>query len=219
MELYDAEKMELKYQVTNKVPIFEVSSLDPGVPIKLYLYAENAKGTSDPAIIDDSAQNQQRLGVEGMSPQEEVEDITLYLPPAEFLCYSIRNCISFNRIEEHLLCWIFFSGVTDFKAVVDSSTSDAPPTSYSLLLITSSVGGIFVVTVLTLCIVFTYRRKVRHHHKQDTQNMRKSFFCGFFSSGIAWMVFCLCQKVIYYRRKNPFSWQMWFIFSITVVLL
>ena len=157
--------MELKYQVTNKVPVFEVSSLDPGVPIKLYLYAENAKGTSDPAIIDDSAQNQQRLGVEGKKPHaqhEEVEDITLYLPPAaEFLCYSIRNCISFNRIEEHLLCWIFFSGVTDFKAVVDSSTSDAPPTSYSLLLITSSVGGIFVVTVLTLCIVFTYRRKVR----------------------------------------------------------
>ncbi len=122
-----------------------------------------------------------------MSPQEEVEDIILYLPPAEFLCYSIRNCISFNRIEEHLLCWIFFSGVTDFKAVVDSSTSDAPPTSYSLLLITSSVGGIFVVTVLTLCIVFTYRRKVRHWDiiTNKTQNMRKSFFCGFFSSGIS----------------------------------
>ena len=52
-------------QVTNKVPIFEVSSLDPGVPIKLYLYAENAKGTSDPAIIDDSTQNQQKHYVEG----------------------------------------------------------------------------------------------------------------------------------------------------------
>jgi len=130
MELYDAEKMELKYQVTNKVPIFEVSSLDPGVPIKLYLYAENAKGTSDPAIIDDSAQNQQRLGVEG---------------------------------------------VTDFKAVVDSSTSDAPPTSYSLLLITSSVGGIFVVTVLTLCIVFTYRRK-RMIYSQSSQNQNDSFY-------------------------------------------
>ena len=51
--------------MTNKVPIFEVSSLDPGVPIKLYLYAENAKGTSDPAIIDDSTQNQQKHYVEG----------------------------------------------------------------------------------------------------------------------------------------------------------
>ena len=146
--------------------------------------------------------------------KKEVEDIILYLPPAEFLCYSIRNCISFNRIEEHLLCWIFFSGVTDFKAVVDSSTSDAPPTSYSLLLITSSVGGIFVVTVLTLCIVFTYRRKVRSDQAKkletnsnfaswDTETERK--WENPFSSGIPWMVFCLCPKVIYYKRKNPFS--------------
>ena len=65
LELYDAEKMELKSQVTNKVPIFEVSNIDPGVSIKLYLYAENAKGTSDPAIIDDSVPNQQKHFVEG----------------------------------------------------------------------------------------------------------------------------------------------------------
>ena len=58
--------MVLKSQVTNKVPIFEVSNIDPGVPIKLYLYAENAKGTSDPAIIDDSSQNQQKHYVEGI---------------------------------------------------------------------------------------------------------------------------------------------------------
>ena len=57
--------------MTNKVPIFEVSSLDPGVPIKLYLYAENAKGTSDPAIIDDSTQNQQKHYVEG-DPQNSM---------------------------------------------------------------------------------------------------------------------------------------------------
>ena len=57
--------MELKSQVTNKVPIFEVSNIDPGVSIKLYLYAENAKGTSDPAIIDDSVPNQQKHFVEG----------------------------------------------------------------------------------------------------------------------------------------------------------
>ena len=66
LELYDAEKMELKSQVTNKVPIFEVSNIDPGVSIKLYLYAENAKGTSDPAIIDDSVPNQQKHFVEGV---------------------------------------------------------------------------------------------------------------------------------------------------------
>lgn len=51
--------------MTNKVPIFEVSNIDPGDPIKLYLYAENAKGTSDPAIIDDSSQNHQKHYVEG----------------------------------------------------------------------------------------------------------------------------------------------------------
>ena len=43
LELYNSENMVLKSQVTNKVPIFEVSNIDPGVPIKLYLYAENAK--------------------------------------------------------------------------------------------------------------------------------------------------------------------------------
>ena len=65
MELYYKEKMELKFHVTNKVPIFEVSNIEPGVPIKLYLYAENAKGTSDPAIIDDSSQNPHQHNVEG----------------------------------------------------------------------------------------------------------------------------------------------------------
>ena len=65
LKLYDAEKMELKTQVTNKVPIFEVSHIDPGTAIKLYLYAENAKGTSDPAIIDDAISNQQKHYVEG----------------------------------------------------------------------------------------------------------------------------------------------------------
>ena len=51
--------------MTNKVPIFEVSPIDPGTAIKLYLYAENSKGTSDPAIIDDAISNQQKHYVEG----------------------------------------------------------------------------------------------------------------------------------------------------------
>ena len=42
-----------------------MSHIDPGTPIKLYLYAENAKGTSDPAIIDDASLNQQKHYVEG----------------------------------------------------------------------------------------------------------------------------------------------------------
>ena len=65
LELYDAGKMKLLSQMTNKVPIFEVSNIDPGDSIKLYLYAENAKGTSEPAIIDDSSQNPQKHYVEG----------------------------------------------------------------------------------------------------------------------------------------------------------
>ena len=65
LELYDAGKMKLLSQMTNKVPIFEVSNIDPGDSIKLYLYAENEKGTSEPAIIDDSSQNPQKHYVEG----------------------------------------------------------------------------------------------------------------------------------------------------------
>ena len=57
--------MKLLSQMTNKVPIFEVSNIDPGDSIKLYLYAENEKGTSEPAIIDDSSQNPQKHYVEG----------------------------------------------------------------------------------------------------------------------------------------------------------
>ena len=45
--------------------MIQVSHIDPGSPIKLYLYAENAKGTSDPAIIDDASLNQQKHYVEG----------------------------------------------------------------------------------------------------------------------------------------------------------
>lgn len=135
LELYDAEKMELRSQVSNKVPIFEVSNIDPGVPIKLYLYAENAKGASDPAIIDDSFPNQQKHYVEG----------------------RLLSLIGTNK--QYLLSYTF-KGVTDFKAVKDGSTSDNQTSSLSLLLIISSLGGIFVLCILTLCIIVTYRRKV-----------------------------------------------------------
>lgn len=131
LELYDAEKMELRSQVSNKVPIFEVSNIDPGVPIKLYLYAENAKGASDPAIIDDSFPNQQKHYVEG---------------------------------------------VTDFKAVKDGSTSDNQTSSLSLLLIISSLGGIFVLCILTLCIIVTYRRKRTTTFSKNSQNENDTFY-------------------------------------------
>ena len=105
--------MELKSQVTNKVPIFEVSSniicsisdltfevtddlenlflgevclriydfmqvshIDPGVPIKLQLYAENAKGTSEPAVIDDALSSQHKHYVEGDELSEDDDAMT-----------------------------------------------------------------------------------------------------------------------------------------------
>ena len=43
----------------------QVSHIDPGSPIKLHLYAENAKGTSEPAIIDDALSTQHKHYVEG----------------------------------------------------------------------------------------------------------------------------------------------------------
>ena len=51
-------------------------------------------------------------------------------------------------------------GVTDFKAVKDSSTSEAPQNSSSLPLIISSVCGAFILCASTLCVVITCRRQV-----------------------------------------------------------
>ena len=45
--------------------MLQVSHIDPGSPIKLHLYAENAKGTSEPAIIEDALSSQHKHYVEG----------------------------------------------------------------------------------------------------------------------------------------------------------
>ena len=63
-----------------------------------------------------------------------------------------------------------FPGVTDFKAVKDSSTSEAPAASLSLVVVAGSVGGVVLVSVTTLCIVLTYRRKVK---TRDLLNLRQ----------------------------------------------
>ena len=57
--------MQLQSQVTNKVPVFEVSHLQPGSTLKLYLYAENAKGVSEPVVLEEAVPNQQKHIVEG----------------------------------------------------------------------------------------------------------------------------------------------------------
>ena len=164
MELYDSENMDLRSQVTNKIPIFEVNNIDPSVPIKLYLYAENAKGTSDPAVIDDSAQNHPKHNVEGIA---ELKFILLYM--------------------------FFVSGVTDFKAVKDSSTSEmVPTTSISLFVITSSLGGIFIVSILTLCVIFTYKRKVKLWH----------LFLSKLIFNVIYFILLIFQSVS--SLKNPF---------------
>ena len=56
--------------------ILQVSHIDPGSPIKLHLYAENAKGTSEPAIIDDALSSQHKHYVEG---DDDVGDVVLIM--------------------------------------------------------------------------------------------------------------------------------------------
>ena len=48
------------------------------------------------------------------------------------------------------------------------------------------------------------------HHETLRKIYENPFSVGSFLLSfllVTWMVFCLCQKVIYYRRKNPFSWH------------
>lgn len=73
LEMYEAKTMQKTAQVTNKVPIFEVHHLQPGVGLKLYLYAENAKGTSEPAKLDINVANQEKHFVEGVTDSKAVK--------------------------------------------------------------------------------------------------------------------------------------------------
>ena len=66
---------------------------------------------------------------------------------------ELRNIFYINCVS--------FPGVTDFKAVKDSSRSEAPAAGLSLVVVAASVGAVCLLSVTTLCIVFTYRRKVR----------------------------------------------------------
>ena len=65
---------------------------------------------------------------------------------------ELRNIFYINCVS--------FPGVTDFKAVKDSSRSEAPAAGLSLVVVAASVGAVCLLSVTTLCIVFTYRRKV-----------------------------------------------------------
>ena len=105
--------MKLLSQMTNKVPIFEVSNIDPGDSIKLYLYAENAKGTSEPAIIDDSSQNPQKHYVEGETGRNilssfVVLDILMWSSIAQesgevYYLFDSINCVRLAGLHYTLL--------------------------------------------------------------------------------------------------------------------
>ena len=77
-----------------------------------------------------------------------------YVTPSEIVFQSmeLRNIFYINCVS--------FPGVTDFKAVKDSSRSEAPAAGLSLVVVAGSVGAVCLLSVTTLCIVFTYRRKV-----------------------------------------------------------
>ena len=77
---------------------------------------------------------------------------------------ELRNIFYINCVS--------FPGVTDFKAVKDSSRSEAPAAGLSLVVVAASVGAVCLLSVTTLCIVFTHRRKVG----------------TFFSTCILWLV-------------------------------
>ncbi|XP_023348793.1 uncharacterized protein LOC111717526 [Eurytemora carolleeae] len=54
LQVFETENMELRFQATNKVPVFEVSHLDLGSDLKIYLYAENVKGMSEAVVLEEA---------------------------------------------------------------------------------------------------------------------------------------------------------------------
>ena len=64
-----------------------------------------------------------------------------------------------QEFPSHLL---FLQGVTDFKAVKGSSTSEEGKEGLqpSLLLVLAVFGAAICVTVMTLCVFITFRRQV-----------------------------------------------------------
>ena len=54
LEVYDRDN-KLKTKVTNQMPIFEIANFDTsGLPVKMYVYAQNAKGSSEPFVLEET---------------------------------------------------------------------------------------------------------------------------------------------------------------------
>ena len=52
--------------MTNQRPFFEVARVDFNQPVKLFVFAQNAKGSSEPFIIEETG-NAKKHAVEGTS--------------------------------------------------------------------------------------------------------------------------------------------------------
>ena len=54
LEVYDRDN-KLKTKVTNQMPIFEIANFDTsGLPVKMFVYAQNAKGSSEPFVLEET---------------------------------------------------------------------------------------------------------------------------------------------------------------------
>lgn len=52
LELYDATTMALRYNSSSEEPVFSVSGLEPGISLRLAVFAVNARGRSEPIVLD-----------------------------------------------------------------------------------------------------------------------------------------------------------------------
>lgn len=76
LEVYDGE--DLKSKVTNQQPEFEISHLDSDGMLKIYVFAQNAKGSSEPYILE----------------EEILKHIKKHSVEGEFVVKSNRDVIS-----------------------------------------------------------------------------------------------------------------------------
>lgn len=63
LEVYENE--QLKTKMTNQKPFFEISQVDINQAVKLFVFAQNAKGSSEPFIIEETFGKARQQAVEG----------------------------------------------------------------------------------------------------------------------------------------------------------
>ena len=80
LEVYENE--QLKTKMRNQKPFFEISQVDYGQPVKLFVFAQNAKGSSEPFIIEETFGKARQQAVEG----EKNSSLSPYIK-RELFCY------------------------------------------------------------------------------------------------------------------------------------